>query len=54
MKNRRLILSLSIFLIMMLISCNYDQVENKFSNFKSAKEKGLFEKGWIPKEFVFE
>lgn len=38
----------------MLISCNYDQVENKFSNFKSAKEKGLFEKGWIPKEFVFE
>ena len=39
---------------MILISCNYDLVENKFSDFKSAKEKGLFEKGWIPKEFVFE
>ena len=48
------ILSLSIFLIMILISCNYDLVENKYSDFTSAKEKGLFEKGWIPKEFVFE
>lgn len=38
----------------MLISCNLDQVESKYSDFKSADEKGLFEKGWIPKELVIE
>lgn len=54
MKTRKLIISLSVFLIMMLISCNLDQVESKYSDFKSADEKGLFEKGWIPKELVVE
>jgi len=54
MKTRRLIILLSTFLITMLISCNLDQVESKYSNFKSADEKGFFEKGWIPKELVVE
>ncbi len=54
MKTRKLIISLSTFLITMLISCNLDQVENKYSDFKSADENGLFEKGWIPKELVVE
>ena len=38
----------------MLFSCNLDQVENKYSNFKEAKENGVFEKGWIPKIFIVE
>jgi len=49
---RRLIVSLSTFLITLNISCNLDQVESKYSNFKEADDKGLFEKGWIPKIFV--
>jgi hypothetical protein len=54
MKIRKLIILLSTFLITILISCNLDQVESKYSDFKSADEKGLFEKGWIPKELVAE
>jgi hypothetical protein len=54
MKTRWLIISLSLLLIVMNISCNPDQVESKYSNFKSAAANGFFEKGWIPKELAVE
>lgn len=44
----------STFLTTMLISCNLDMVESKYSNYMSAEEKGLFEKDWIPKVFIVE
>jgi hypothetical protein len=53
-KSRRLIVLLSIFLITLFNSCNFDQVESKYSNFNEADEKGLFEKDWIPKVCVVE
>jgi hypothetical protein len=53
-KSGRIILLFSIFLTTMLISCNLDMVESKYSNYMSAEEKGLFEKDWIPKVFIFE
>lgn len=53
-KSGRIIILFSTFLTTMLISCNLDLVESKYSNYKSAEEKGLFEKGWIPKVFVVE
>ncbi len=54
LKLRRQFVLFSTILITMLFSCNLDQVENKYSNFKEAKENGVFEKGWIPKIFIVE
>ena len=53
-KSRRIIILFSTFLTTMLISCNLDMVESKYSNYMSAEEKGLFEKDWIPKVFIVE
>ena len=49
------IISLIFLAVLLTISqsCNYDQVENKYSDFKSADKNKLFEKGWIPDDLVF-
>jgi len=35
-------------------SCNFDQVESKYDDYVSAKQDGLFDKGWIPKAITYE
>ncbi len=36
-----------------LYSCDFDQVENQYSDYESANKDELFEKGWIPKQIVY-
>ena len=38
----------------LLISCDFDQVENRYSDYESANKDEFFEKGWIPKQIVYE
>ena len=52
-RNNRIILIFITILLTISQSCNFDQVETKYSDFKSADKGGLFEKGWIPSELVF-
>ena len=52
-RNNRIILIFITILLTVSQSCNLDQVENKYSDFKSADKDGLFEKGWIPSDLVF-
>ena len=48
-----------VFLIILTISltflnsCDLDHKENKYSDFDSANEDRLFEKGWIPADLAF-
>lgn len=37
----------------LLNSCDLDQIESKYSDFESARKDGFFEKGWIPKQIVY-
>lgn len=37
-----------------LYSCDFDQVENQYSDYESANKDEFFEKGWIPKQIVYE
>ena len=45
MKNKFILISC---LAILLISCNYDIVENNFKNYNEMKKENYFEKGWIP------
>jgi len=49
MKNSILIFLLSCI----FVSCN-DQVKTKFKDYKIAEENKFFEKGWIPKNLIYE
>ena len=35
-------------------SCSFDQVESKYDDYVSAKQDGLFDKGWIPTTMTYE
>ena len=35
-------------------SCSFDQVESKYDDYVSAKQDGLFDKGWIPTTITYE
>jgi len=52
-RNNRIILIFITILLTVSQSCNFDQVESKYSDFKSADKDRLFEKGWIPSDLVF-
>ena len=52
-RSNRIILIFITILLTNTQSCNFDQVESKYSDFKSADKDGLFEKGWIPSDLVF-
>ena len=52
-RNNRIILIFITILLTVSQSCNFDQVESKYSDFKSADKDRLFEKGWIPSDFIF-
>ncbi len=52
-RNNRIILIFITLLLTVSQSCNFDQIESKYSDFKSADKDGLFEKGWIPSDFIF-
>ena len=52
-RNNRIILIFITLLLTVSQSCNFDQIESKYSDFKSADKDGLFEKGWIPSDLVF-
>ena len=52
-RNYRVIPILVIILLFTFQSCNFDQVESEFSDFKTADKDGLFDKGWIPSDLVF-
>jgi hypothetical protein len=43
-----------ILVILVINSCNMDQVESKYENYESAKNSGLFNKMWIPQELISE
>ncbi len=49
-----ILLTILIFSMAHFNSCNYDQIESKYADFKSAKKGGLFEKGWIPSALVLQ
>jgi hypothetical protein len=52
-RNNRIILIFTIILLTVSQSCDFDQVESKYSDFKAADKDGLFDKGWIPTDLVF-
>ena len=52
-RNNRGIPILAIILLIIFQSCNLDQVESEFPDFKTADKDGLFDKGWIPSALVF-
>lgn len=52
-RNNRIILIFITLLLTVSQSCNFDQIESKYSDFKSADKDGLFEKGWIPSDLIF-
>jgi len=37
----------------MFYSCESDQIHDNYSDFSQADKNGLFDKGWIPPELVF-
>nr|NQU92592.1 hypothetical protein [Bacteroidota bacterium] len=40
-------------LLSLFYSCDYNQVDDKYSDFYEAEKNGLIEKGWIPSEIAF-
>ena len=51
MRHRFIYIILAIFV---MNSCNLDQVESKYDDYESARNAGLFNKMWIPKELISE
>ena len=47
----RLIL-LSTIICIWSTSCNYDNIESKFTNYDAAMDENYFDRGWIPKELA--
>jgi len=45
---------ISSIVLLLLVSCNLDQVTSRYESFEEAKSKGLFDKGWIPEKILFE
>lgn len=52
-RNNRISLVLTIILLTVSSSCNFDQVVSSYPDFKTADKNQLFDKGWIPSELVF-
>lgn len=43
-----------ILVTFVITSCTLDQVESKYEDYESARNAGLFNKMWIPKDFISE
>jgi hypothetical protein len=52
--NRRSVILVSVILLLTLLySCDFDQIENYYSDFSEANKDGFFNNGWIPPNLVF-
>ena len=48
-------IALTIFSLLLALfsACDFDQIEENYSDYYDADKNGLFKKGWIPSEIVF-
>ena len=48
------LLTLIFVFLLCTVSCDFDQIESRYENYKSAQQENLFSRGWIPNELVSE